>query len=81
MSRKAIWIIIVLMTIALIGITIIQFYRIKQTIDLNKENFNDRVTMALNEVKVLLEKEDKPLDPTTTDFFSRSFASLTVLAT
>ncbi len=70
MSRKAIWIIIVLMTIALIGITIIQFYRIKQTIDLNKENFNDRVTMALNEVKVLLEKEDKPLDPTTTDFFS-----------
>jgi len=62
--------IIVLMTIALIGITIIQFYRINWTIDLQKGNFNDRVTMALNEVKDLLEKEDKPLDPTTTDFFS-----------
>ncbi len=59
MDKKAIWAIIIGMTISLIGITIIQFYRINWSIDLNEMNFEDRVTMALNGVKEKLEEDEE----------------------
>ena len=45
----------ILMSISLIGISIIQFYWLQKGIELNKTNFNNRVTLALNRVKQNLE--------------------------
>ena len=51
MSKKAIWTIIVIMTLALIGVGAIQYFWIKRAVDLDEKNFNDKVTIALNNVK------------------------------
>ena len=72
MDRKAIWAIILVMTISLIGITILQFYRINWTIDLNEKNFDDRVTMALNSVKKYIEDETESL-ALSDNLFSKSY--------
>lgn len=54
MNKKAILLIIGLMSIALIGIVFIQIYWIRVFVNLNEKNFDDRVYTALNEVKVQL---------------------------
>ncbi len=45
------------MSVALMGISIIQFYWLKKNIDLNAINFNDKVLLALNRVKQNLEDD------------------------
>ena len=45
------------MSVALIGIAVIQFYWLKNGIDLNTENFDNQVTYALNRVKQHLEED------------------------
>ena len=54
MKRRSIWSIIILMSLACIGIMFIQFYWIYWFVDLNEKNFNDKVYTALNEVKSTL---------------------------
>ncbi len=51
MKQKSIWAIILLMSLACVGIVFIQFYWIYWFVDLNEKNFNDKVYTALNEVK------------------------------
>jgi len=57
MGKRTINIIILLMSIALFGIAIIQFYWLKKGIDLNAQNFNERVKIALNRVKQHIEDD------------------------
>ncbi|MFZ1749319.1 MAG: HAMP domain-containing sensor histidine kinase [Saprospiraceae bacterium] len=51
MSKKAIWSIIIIMTLSLIGVGVIQYFWVKRAVDLDEKNFNDKVTIALNNVK------------------------------
>ena len=51
MSKKAIWAIILIMTFSLIGVGVIQFFWIKWSVNLDEKNFNDKVIIALNNVK------------------------------
>lgn len=51
MSKQAIWSIIIIMTLSLIGVGVIQYFWIKRAVDLDEKNFNDKVTIALNNVK------------------------------
>jgi two-component system phosphate regulon sensor histidine kinase PhoR len=51
MSKNAIWSIFIIMTLSLIGVGVIQFFWIKRAVDLDEKNFNDKVTIALNNVK------------------------------
>ncbi len=55
MNKRTIQIIMILMSVALMGISMIQFYWLKKGIDLNALNFNDRVILALNRVKQNIE--------------------------
>ncbi|MFZ1705542.1 MAG: HAMP domain-containing sensor histidine kinase [Saprospiraceae bacterium] len=57
MSRKVIWGIIAIMSMSLIGVGIIQFFWIKQSVDLEEKNFDDKVIFALNNVKEKLIKD------------------------
>ena len=50
MNRQSIVIIIVIMSLALIGTSVIQFLWIKRSVDLQKESFESKVTEALNRV-------------------------------
>lgn len=50
------------MSIALIGISVIQFYWLKNGIDLSAKNFDDKVELALNRVKIKLEEEANTLE-------------------
>ncbi len=50
MNRQSIIIIIVIMSLALIGTSVIQFLWIKRSVDLQKESFESKVTEALNRV-------------------------------
>ena len=50
------------MSVALMGISIIQFYWLKKGIDLNALNFNDKVIIALNRVKQNLEDQANEWD-------------------
>ncbi len=61
MSKKTIQIIIILMSIALMGIVGIQYTWLKRSIDLNAKNFDDKITMTLDRVKVKLEQDAKDL--------------------
>jgi two-component system phosphate regulon sensor histidine kinase PhoR len=45
------------MTTAVLGITAIQFYWIKSSVDLDSKNFDDKVRMALNKVRERLDEE------------------------
>ena len=51
MSKQAIWSIIMIMTLSLIGVGFIQYFWIKRAVDLDEKNFDDKVTIALNNVK------------------------------
>jgi two-component system phosphate regulon sensor histidine kinase PhoR len=51
MSKKAIWTIIIIMTLSCIGVGVIQFFWIKWSVNLDEKNFNDKVLIALNNVK------------------------------
>ena len=57
MSKGVIRTIIILMSIALLGITIIQYVWLKRGSELNEKNFGDKVTLALNRVKQQLEDD------------------------
>jgi len=57
MDKRTIQVIMVLMSVALMGISIIQFYWLKKGIDLTSTNFNNAVTYSLNRVKQHLEDE------------------------
>ena len=59
MDKKIISIIIGLMSVALIGIAIMQAFWIKWQVDLNETAFEDKITMVLNQVKVKLEEDFK----------------------
>lgn len=55
------------MSVALLGISVIQFYWLKNNIDLNESNFNHKVNSTLNRVKQKLEDDASQLES-----FSRS---------
>jgi two-component system phosphate regulon sensor histidine kinase PhoR len=74
MKKKTIQVIIALMSIALLGITIIQFVWLRRSIELNETNFNDRVTLALNRVKGVLEEDVNTL--AYDNFFNQNPSSL-----
>lgn len=59
MSRKAIIAIIVLMSTALIGVSVIQFFWIKWSLNLKERTFDDKVIFALNRVKEQLLENTK----------------------
>ena len=56
MKKNAIYIIIILITIALLGLTIIQFIWIKGGIDLTAQNLDDKVNTILHRTKVHMEE-------------------------
>lgn len=62
MDRKKIWLIIILMSIALIGIAVTQFIWIKAQVDLDEKNFSDKVFMAMNNVKTQLKRDTDTKD-------------------
>ncbi|MEL6122130.1 MAG: HAMP domain-containing sensor histidine kinase [Bacteroidota bacterium] len=57
MKKRTINIIIILMSVAFLGISVIQFYWLKRGVDLNAQNFDDRVRLALSRVKQHLEQD------------------------
>jgi len=60
MNKKFIWaIIIIIMSLALIGIAVTQYVWIKAQVDLDEKNFDDKVYMAMNNVKTLLSDDTK----------------------
>ncbi|MBK9109486.1 MAG: HAMP domain-containing histidine kinase [Saprospiraceae bacterium] len=58
MSRRAIWIVIGLMAIALIGTAIVQLYWINWSVNLKEEQFNESIIASLHRVAAKLEKHD-----------------------
>jgi two-component system phosphate regulon sensor histidine kinase PhoR len=67
MSKQAIWAIIIIMTISVIGVSLIQFSWIREALTLNKANFDDRVVLSINRVKERLIE-----DIETDDFFDKA---------
>ncbi|MFN8339077.1 MAG: HAMP domain-containing sensor histidine kinase [Saprospiraceae bacterium] len=61
MSKKAIWSIIIIMSLSLVGVGVIQYFWIKRAVDLDEKNFNDKVTIALNNVKKRLQNDAEAL--------------------
>jgi len=59
MNKKAIWLIIILMSAALIGISIIQLIWLRSSVQLQEQNFSDRVIMAMNRVRDRVVEDDK----------------------
>lgn len=70
MNKKAIWIMVILMSTALIGIAIIQFVWIKWSVSLSEANFNDKVQIALSRTKDRIQDEYK--DPYIIGYATRS---------
>ena len=62
MSKKAIWIVIGLMALALMGTTIIQLYWINWSVKLKEEQFNQSIIAVLQRVGERLEKHDPSLN-------------------
>ena len=58
MNKKAILLIIILMSIALVGIVIMQAYWINYAMRLNEAQFDKNVRVAIDNVKSTLEKEE-----------------------
>jgi two-component system phosphate regulon sensor histidine kinase PhoR len=50
------------MSIALVGIAVIQYTWLKRSVDLNKDNFENKVTFALNRVKAHLEDDASDME-------------------
>lgn len=61
MKQRTINIIILLMSVALLGISIIQFYWLKKGVDLNEKNFESSVLLAMSSVKQQLENDAEEL--------------------
>jgi two-component system phosphate regulon sensor histidine kinase PhoR len=59
MERWKIWTIIIIMSIALIGVALSQIYWIKTSISLDEKNFDAKVFRALNEVKTQIDDNIK----------------------
>jgi len=57
MNKKFIWGIIILMSIALLGIAVTQFVWIKAQVNLDEQSFNDKVIRAMGNVKQLLQED------------------------
>jgi nitrogen fixation-related uncharacterized protein len=57
MNKKAIWLVIGLMGVALLGTVILQFYWINWSVKLNEKQFDDHIITALKRVADKLEKE------------------------
>ncbi len=57
MSKRAIWTIIIFMTLSLIGVGVIQFMWIQRAVNLDEKNFNDKVQIALSNVKKRLQND------------------------
>ncbi len=57
MNKKVIWGIVIVMTLALIGVAVTQFIWIKAQVDLEEQSFDDKVIMAMNSVKILLHED------------------------
>lgn len=51
MNKRIIIGIIIIMTLSLIGVGVIQYYWVMKAVNLDEKNFNDKVTIALNNVK------------------------------
>jgi two-component system phosphate regulon sensor histidine kinase PhoR len=66
MTKKAIWIVIGLMALALMGITIVQLYWINWSVKLKEEQFNKSIIAVLQRVGARLEKNDPSLSITST---------------
>ncbi len=62
MEKRTIQAIIILMSVALMGICIIQFYWLKNGIDLEAQNFDNQVRYSLNRVKQNLEDDANELE-------------------
>lgn len=58
MSKKAIWLVIGLMALALIGTTFVQLYWINWAVKLKEEQFNESIIAVLQRVGLRLEKQD-----------------------
>ena len=69
MNKNVIWAIIIIMSIALLGVAITQFIWIKAEVDLNEKSFDNQVIMAMNNVKGLLQ-EDTQSPEFVTSFYS-----------
>ena len=70
MDKRIIVLIVIVMSIALLGIAFTQFIWIKAQVDLDEKNFDDKVTMAMNSVKVRL-TEDTEEPQFVTDFLRK----------
>ena len=73
MNKNAIWGIIGLMSIALLGIVVMQAYWINQSLKASGEQFNKNVYAALNQVSAKLEYAE--VNAITNDFFAPSLQS------
>ena len=67
MQRKNIWLIVGLMSIAVIGLTGIQIYWLNYSIDLNEAKFDESARATLYEVKRKLEAYDEQQYKNTSD--------------
>lgn len=72
MKKETIQIIIVLMSVALIGITIIQFMWLRETINLNEQNFDANVLSALTRVRDKIEESANSLETVSNYFQPKS---------
>ena len=62
MNKKSIWAIVILMSVSLLGIAITQFIWIKAQVDLDEKHFDDKVIMAMNNVKQSLLEDTEQLE-------------------
>ncbi len=75
MNQRIIWAIIIVMSVALLGIAVTQYIWIKAQVDLDEKNFDDRVIMSMNNVKLLLQ-EDTETREFVTDFYTSKRKSI-----
>ena len=59
MNRRVTWIIIIFITAALLGISLIQMYWLRFSIDLNERRFDQSVFAAINNVSEMLDKVEE----------------------
>lgn len=73
MKQRTVWLIIVLMSVALIGLTSFQVYWINNAIQLNKKTFKENVLSSLNQVASNLERYEiaAMASANVTSFYSR----------
>jgi two-component system phosphate regulon sensor histidine kinase PhoR len=81
MKKRTINIIILLMSVALFGISIIQFYWLKKGVDLNGQNFNSAVLLAMTSVKQQLENDAEKLQVFKKDLFNKADSPLKKIMT